>query len=71
MSQSDAGKTQGEWDGEGDPRHYVDLILSPRDPHDCTQFNLLWLFYNQAFDSLISVKSRGRDEPQNEAENLW
>lgn len=64
-------KMQGEWDGGGDPRHHVDLILSPRDPHDCTQFNLLWLFYTQAFDSLISVKSGGRDEPQNEAENLW
>lgn len=48
---------------------HVELILPSRDPHGCTQFNPLWLFYNKTFGALIRVKSGGREEPQNKAEN--
>lgn len=50
---------------------HVELILPSRNPHDCTQFNPLWLFYNQTLDTLISIKSGGREESQNGAENPW
>lgn len=50
---------------------HVELILPSRDPHDCSQFNLLWLFCKQTFDALFSVKSGGREDSQSETEKPW